>query len=384
MKYFSSLFAVIGIAILMVELSLFNNQYELAKRDFDTVRLKYAISYAEEGAFAQSLQSGNIDSDYTDQLAVTCDPTYTLDTFANIMCVNYDMALVDENRQRIMNSVDAACLVNNDGYYMALLSTIQTGTEDKKEEVANEEYEFKWTPKIPFTYEMKKGGEFNNPLNAAIGLDLHSADLFIYDYDKNIVYKSRGTVNNNLEYKDVTVNGGTYTIQQTTTSGTYKHKDGTFSQSCLSDDIKYRVVNNILANALNYNISLVAERRGGAAYNIHLPASTTVDGVNPVIGNTLIVVISNADYAGKANLTDAVLSGHRATNRVYVVAFEQNGVKYYCKNGQLPMTTRGDIPTGANGLPLYTVEKKYLTEYEAAMDGYHPHYTYLQIPLKRQ
>lgn len=384
MKYFSSLFAVIGIAILMVELSLFNNQYELYKRDFDTARLKYAISYSEEGAFAQSLQSGNIDSDYTDQLAVTCDPTYVLDTFANIMCINYDMAEVDENRERVMNSVDAACLANNDGYYMALLSTIQTGTETAKNDVYNEEYEFKWTPKIPFTYEMKKGGENNNPINAAIAFDLHNPTLFIYDYDTNQVYKSKGTINKTIEYKDVSVNGGKYKVQRTKTTNVYKHKGGNFSQNCVSDGIKYRVVNNILANALNYNISKVAEKRGGASYNVHLPASTTGDGLNPVIGNSLMVIISDADYAGKANLTDAVLSGHRATNRVYVIAFEQDGKKYYCKNGQLPMTERGDIPTGTNGLPLYTVEKKFLTEHDAAMEGYNPHYTYLQVPLDRE
>ena len=82
MKYFSSLFALIGVVILMVELSIFNNQYNLFKRDFDTARLSYAIEYAEEGAFAQSLQTGNISSDYTDLLNVTSDPTFTLDIFA--------------------------------------------------------------------------------------------------------------------------------------------------------------------------------------------------------------------------------------------------------------------------------------------------------------
>ena len=86
----------------MVELSIFNNQYNLFQRDFDTARLSYAIEYAEEGAFAQSLQTGNISSDYTDLLNVTSDPTFTLDIFANIMCANYDMAMVEENRQSVL------------------------------------------------------------------------------------------------------------------------------------------------------------------------------------------------------------------------------------------------------------------------------------------
>lgn len=368
----------------MVELSIFNNQYNLFKRDFDTARLSYAIEYAEEGAFAQSLQTGNISSDYTDLLNVTSDPTFTLDIFANIMCANYDMAMVEENRQSVLNSIDAAVLVNNDGYYMALLSKIQTGSEDAKTTVSNETYEFKWSPKTPFTYEMEKGGTLNNPINAAIGFDLHNADLNIYDYDADKVYKSKGKVNTTIYYEDVTVNGGTFTVQKTSKEGQYAYDGGTFAQNVVSDKLKYRVVNNVLANAVNFNIAQVAEKRGGATYNVHFPASTTQEGINPVIGNSLIVIISNADYAGKSNLTEAVIGGHRATNRVYVIAFEENGTKYYCKNGQLPMTTDGDIPLDGTGAPLYYVEKKYLTEYEAALDGYHPHYEYLQIPLDRE
>lgn len=368
----------------MVELSIFNNQYNLFQRDFDTARLSYAIEYAEEGAFAQSLQTGNISSDYTDLLNVTSDPTFTLDIFANIMCANYDMAMVEENRQNVLNSIDAAVLVNNDGYYMALLSKIQTGSEDAKTTVSNETYEFKWSPKIPFTYEMEKGGTLNNPINAAIGFDLHNADLNIYDYDEDKVYKSKGQVNTTIYYEDVTMNGGTFTVQKTSKEGQYAYDGGTFAQNVVSDKLKYRVVNNVLANAVNFNIAQVAEKRGGATYNVHFPASTTQEGINPVLGNSLIVVISNADYAGKANLTEAVIGGHRATNRVYIIAFEENGTKYYCKNGQLPMTTGGDIPLDGTGAPLYYVEKKYLTEYEAALDGYHPHYEYLQIPLDRE
>lgn len=387
MKYFSALFSVIGIAILMLELVIFNNQWNLYQRDFDTTRLSCAIDYAEESAFAKSLQTGDLSSDYTDIMRVTSDPTYVMDEFANVMCANYDMAMVEENRQRIMNSVDAACLVNNDGYYIALLSEVKQAGPDDDEDLGNIEYKFKWSPKLPFTYEMEKGGIYGNPLHAAIGFDLHNADVNIYDYDENRVYYSKGNIEKEVYYEDVTVNGGTFQVQRTRENGVYGYlKDGaaaTFPQNCVSDNLKYRVANNIIANALNYNISVVSEKRGGASYNVHLPARTTADGVSSVIGNSLIVVISDADYAGKAHLTEAVIGGHRVTNKAYIIAFEQDGIKYYCKQGQLPMDNDGSIPM-KNGRPLYTVEGKYLTEYQAALDGYHPHLTYLQIPIKRK
>lgn len=382
MRYFSSIFAVIGIAILMVELALFNNQHEIMRRDFDTDRLAAAIEYAEESAFAQSLQSGTISTDYTDIGGVVCDPTNTLDVFSAVMCANYNMAITGSNKQMILNSIDAACLINNDGYYIALLSEVYTESADSSTDIGNIEYKFKWSPKLPFGYEI------DSPVNATIGFDLHSSDLNIYDHDTDNVYLSKGSESKVVWYEDVIVNGGTYKIQRTDTEGIYSYmKDGVskvFASDVINDKIKYRVINDKIANALNYNISVVAEKRGGTTYNVHLPASTTADGVNPVLGNSLIVVISNAEYARKANLTEAVISGHRATNKLYIVGFEEDGIKYYCKNGQLPMDENGNIPTKPNGTPLYIVETKFLTEGEAAASGYHPHYTYLQIPLKRE
>lgn len=382
MKYFSSIFAIIGIAILMVELSIFNNQYEVMRRDFDTERLAAAIEYAEEAAFAQSLQSGTISTDYTDIGGAICDPTNTLDVFSAIMCANYNMAITETNKQTILNSIDAACLINRDGYYIALLSEVYSETPESNTEIGNIEYKFKWSPKLPFGYEI------TDPINATISFDLHNADLYIYDHDTGSVYNSKGAENKLVWYEDVKVNGGTYKIQRSETEGIYSYIDGgtshRFDSSVINDQVKFRVINDKIANALNYNISVVAEKRGGATYNVHLPATTTTDGINPILGNSLIVVISNADYARKANLTEAVVSGHRSTNKLYIVGFEEDGIKYYCKNGQLPMTESGDIPTKPNGLPLYIVETKFLTEAEAAASGYHPHYTYLQIPLDRE
>lgn len=382
MKYFSSLFAVIGIAILMVELSLFANQYDLAVRDFDTQRLMTAIEYAEEAAFAQSLQSGDVENSYVDSGAVTTDPTNVLDVFSSVMCVNYSMSLNTENKQRVLNSIDGAVLVNNDGYYMALLSEIRLPNGTEKKEIGDISYEFKWTPKLPFSYEL------TSPINAAISFDLHNADLTIYDKDREAVYWKRGAINKSLYYEDVRIEGKTYKIQRTKKTGIYAYNNSggasvNFQESVVNDDIKYRVANDKIANALNYNIQKVTELRGGTTYNVHMPAYTTHDGINPVIGNSLIVIISNADYAKKANLTEAVMSGHRSTNKVYVVGFEEDGRKYYCRTGQLPMTASGGIPTLPNGAPKYITERKYLTETEAALAGYAPHYTYLQIPLDR-
>lgn len=380
MKYFSGVFALLGVVILMVELSIFNNQCEIMKRDFDTNRLAIAIQYAEECAFANSLKSGNISSDYIDSLKVTCDPTNTLDIFSAVMCANYNMAVTSQNKQTILNSIDAACLVNNDGYYIALLSTIKDGTAQDKEVVSNEKYEFKWSPKLPFSMELKKSD--GSPINATIGFDLHNADLDIYDQDAKRVYQAKGSVIKSIAYEDVTINEETIKIQKTTTDGVYYYDGGKFSPNLVSDKVKWRSVNNKIADAINYNISVVSEKRGGSTYNVHLSSKTTQDGINPVIGNSLIVVISNADYARKAQLTEAVISGHRVTDRLYIIGFEENGVKYYCKNGQLPLDDNGEIPM-VGGLPKYVVEKKYLTESEAALEGYHPHYTYLQIPLDR-
>lgn len=371
MRYFSSIFTLVGIAIILVELMIFNNHYDVIKRDYDSAVLSQAIEYASEAAFAQSLQSGHIGGDYTDLEDIVCDPTNTLETFCANMCISYDMALTEENKNAIKNSIDTAVLVNNDGYYVTWLSEIKHSVElDKadltgksKDEITKVKnkvnhdystYEYKWSPKLPFSYELTENG-----MNDTIAFNLVNRNLIIYNNADGMVYP--------LIKGDM----------KAATGGYMRYTGVQYPADLVNDQIKIRVANDRLADAINYNISQVVDIKGGSDYTVMLPSETTIDGINPVLGNSFLVVISHADYAGKARLNDAILSGLRASNKIYYVGFiDKDGVKRYCKNGQIPMSD------GFN--PDFKVEQKYLTADEAVRAGYSPHYEYLQIYLERK
>lgn len=371
MRYFSSVFTLVGIAILLLEIIIFNNHYDIIKRDYDSAVLAEAIEYASEAAFSQSLQTGHIGGDYTDMNDIVCDPTNTLETFNTIMCLCYDMALTEENKNLIENSIDTAVLVNNDGYYITWLSEIVHSvdlegvdlTTKSKNEIKTikdniihdySTYEYRWSPKLPFSYDIKVGG-----INDTIAFNLVNRNLVIYDNDTEKAYP--------LIKGDMDASTGGY----------IRYNGTPYPTDVVNDLIKVRVSNDKLSDAINYNISKVTEIKGGSDYTVMLPSQTTSDGLNPVLGNSFLVVISHADYAGKARLNDAVLSGLRATDKIYYVGFkDKDGVKRYCKNGQIPMS---------DGIkPDYEVIQKYLTADEAVRDGYAPHYEYLQIPLIRK
>lgn len=395
MKHFSTVLGIICVCIMMVELSIFSNHMALAKRDFDTARLMMQIEWAEEAAFAASIQSGSLGADYGERLNVTSDPTNVLDVFASVMCVGYDMSQTTLNKNTVLNSIDGAILSNVGGFYVALLSDMydNAGETDKKL-IQESQYKYMWSPKIPYGYEMDKAK--GDPINASVGLRLDSGDLDIYDYDEERVYHTNGTKIETINYKVIPFSNEVKAMmgmvddvyqQDATFSNQYYYQDGgtlkQFDASVLDDKNRIRAINDQLTQTINYYVQKANEAKGGTNYNISLPAVTTGDGYNPVVGNSLIIVLSDAEFAGKANLHDAVMAGHRVTTKAYPVAFTQDGKRYYCWNGQLPMTNTGDVPTKANGQPLYTVEARFITPDECAEAGYLPNTAYLKTYIPR-
>lgn len=459
MKYFSALFSLVALVILMVEIMVFSNQYDVYKRDFDTKRLEISIDNAEEAAFQASLKSGTTGSDYTELLNVTCDPRNTLEVFADVMCASYDMAITEENRQRIYNSMDGAVLVDKEGYYITLptkfddsrieneglyssnqgeetltvgndtinqyklsqdtgvivdisennktdpdatgdstVKRIMNGiklTDDKKyysiiengkDIIQRQETKLVWSPKVPFSYDI------TSPINGTVAFNAVNHDLYVYNKDaKSIYFKRNKEVSSNTYKKiNIQVRGTTYEFNQQIpkVTGDYAVNEGNIKNSegvDATDLDKVRAINNEVADALNFIISKTTKIRSENTYRVYLPAETSLSGANPVVGNCLIVLISEADYANKAHLTEIVMGGHRVTTKTYYMGFEQDGTKYYCKSGQLPTDEHGDIPT-IGGVPLYSADtmNTFLSAQEAARNGYYPNIQYLSIPLPRR
>lgn len=146
----------------------------------------------------------------------------------------------------------------------------------------------------------------------------------------------------------------------------------------ISDETKYKALNNLLASELNNSIKNILEARGiQMNYSVYLPASTTQSGVNPIKSNTLLISMSKASFAGKyAYLSEPILAGHRAVDKEYIVEYvdKVDGVRRYCYASQLPV----------DKYPLEDRKEMYYSEYDAVMAGCKPGIEYITRPLLRE
>lgn len=336
LKTWYGIFNCIALGMLLIMISIFYVQMNTMQTEYDTNRLNQVISYAGEAAFMETLNVGDINLNYTDMSNVVLNPTYCLDVFEEMVCLNYGMATSLENKQYIEECIPSALLAANDGYYITLLSEVDTSVD----EVIGEEYGFKWSVKLPYTVTHTTTNPATNVMtNDAISVRLNS---------EKWIKASKATPGSTLSltygdsYSDESVKG------------------------ILTRKIVQRNINSTLTNALARNIDLVSSIRGDVNYNIYLPASQTSSGINDITGPSLIILLQGADFSAQAKVEEAVISGLRAVRKVHVVGFTDiDGKKRYCYEGQLPEELRGTIESFFNSVE------------EAARCGYLPSYTYI-------
>ncbi len=324
MKTYFNVFNCIGLGFLLIMLSIFYIQMDSMQTEYDTSRLNQVISYAGEAAFLETMHTGDLNLNYTDMNEVVLNPTHTLDVFEEMICLNYGMSTSTENKQYIEECIPSALLACNDGYYITLLSEVDTSPDS----ISGGEYGFKWSVKLPYT--VKSGSS-----EISVGLD---SEKWIKATDQgDTLALTYGT-----SYADPEVAG------------------------LLSRQLVQRNINTSLTNALARNVDLVSRIRGDVNYDIYLPASKTSSGINDISSPSLIILLQGADFSGQAKVTEAVISGLKTVDKVYVVGFsDYDGIKRYCYEGQLP-------PELSNKIEMFfnTVE-------EAARNGYLPSHEYL-------
>lgn len=373
MKYFTAVFNMVAVGILLIMFSIFDNHIQIAKRDFDSARLQTAIDNAGRAAFDASLRNGNIGGTWEDLDQIALDPTNTLDAFAGVMCASYNMAVTEANKAIVIDSIDTAVLCNNDGYYITVPSKVKNPNTDNNRLLGSIDFELKWSMKLPYTYQIPGTKEF-------VGFNLQNSNLRIYNADGGRVGFTKGVVESTTVDNITTDKFGVVHHYSTTEKeGTYWKLDGSnYSKSDLNDAIKLRAINNRVADAMNYSIAQAAKMRAkGLDFNVYIPpASVTDSGINSIKGTSFLVVLSGAEYAGKANLKDATMNGMRAVSKAYIIGFRDiDGEKRYCYEGQLPPAIRDDADS---------VLDKFINVREAARAGYKPAYDYLVMPLDRK
>lgn len=306
------------------------------EKQFQELRLRYAVDYATEAAFMASLEGGNLGITYQDLQNVKINPENTLEVFKSVLALSYDMSLSKENLKALDQYIASAVLVVSDGYYIASLQEVDTDDDT----ATGGEYELRWGLKKPFVF----GYPADNPIKyVAYNISTESWVL-VKPSGNGIQIVSKPT------YKELVA-----------TEGIAPDKENVLKE-----------INKRIADDINYNINRRNEIYSKMGKNdfIYLPASQTINGINAITKPSIFITLSGVDFAGSQKIEAKSVGGFTLAKKRRVLGFVKNGEKYYCYESQIPESELGLVREFFN-----TVE-------EAAEAGYRPYLDYLRQPFK--
>lgn len=343
MRVWSALFNIIALILILFIVIIFFNTTRVLERDFDQARLDYAVSFATRAMFEKTLEIGDLNADYTDISNVQLNSSNALDTFDNIMCMNYDLSTSKENKTMIENSIASVVLASSDGYYIAQLVNDYeiVGKNGVDNEVVNIQT-LKWSPKIPY-YVTLEGYNTTYALN------------FI---DKKYISIRHGVSNADSSTISIPQNPG--------------------YPGAIDANTVLKEVNNQITNSMIYEMNVRNYTKKENEYKFYLPLEQTYKGVNPIEGPSILMLVQGVEYASTQRLDAISVAGYKVAAKIAVIAFEdtaRGNRKFYCYESQLPSD---DISIGSSGSGRYRIVNYYNNTTEAAKAGYAPNYEFLK------
>lgn len=330
MRVWASICNIFAVFLILAWMLICETQYVTYDKDYDTAVLKVATDYASEAAICVSMSnSETLGTDYMSIDNVTITSGKVLDIFCEIMCMCYDMPASEINKMVVEDAIAGSVICTNDGYYEALPT---------KEGLS-------FTVKKPYTLNLGEIEALNdNDVTLAVRLGKDSGMVV-----KN---KSNGVT---TVYKDYD------TLNSTLRAYGFSGIDVT-----KFENVQRVLTANKINDALTYSAEQIGNYRMDRNYRIYIPAYGTSSGINSIDGPTIIMLMRGTDFTGKAESTRITMSGYRIVEIDYVVGFEEDGVKYYCYEDQVP-----DAYVGS------TTTYYFKNVYEAAKKGYIPHLGYM-------
>jgi hypothetical protein len=322
MKTWYNVFNFLGVAAILIMLSTYYIQMDSVRTEYDTARLNQSLEYSAEAAFLSVFSRDNLSIKYQEMNDLKLEPGSSLEVFKDMICLNYGMAVNEENREYIENCISVALLACSDGYYVTELTEV-----DSTSGLAGDVYGLIWSPKIPYTLDIEGG---------IVGLNLV-----------------------NEKWTKVKKSDGSVVVKEGD-----KYSDGEIN-SYINPKLKKRRINSLLTDALTFHVNSASELRGEVDYNFYLPPVQTFSGINDINNTSIIILLGNSDFSGRALRNTVTISGLSAIRKIRVICYEEGGRKYYCYETQIPQDSYG------------LIEMYYDTAMEAAKAGYAPDYRYI-------
>lgn len=337
MKVWSAIFNMIAIVIIAIMLIVFYNIEETNVRQFEEARLAQAIDYSVEGAFRAAVATDSIGTDYTNGglEEVQLNPSQIMDTFYNLVCLNYNMVSSVENKGKIENSVATAVLCGIDGYYVLESVEVDSNPLDV---VIGGEYKLKWGYKRPY---------------------------LVYSQNNSRLFAANLVNEKTLEYQV----GQSYISRQSFNSD--KGEDAGLPPTGLSRAIVDNAISKLITEDINYAIhTRNINSTENKMRSFYLPSGDTMTAINQIKSPSLILIFQDSTFLNGYDINICSVGGARVKVRSSVIGFQIAGdsTKYYCYAGQQLDETG------------VTVLDRFDTLHDAAMAGYHPHIDWLRKP----
>lgn len=317
------------------------NICEVLERDFDQVRLNYAVEYATEAMFSTTLEAEALDMDYQDLNKVSINASDALNIFDSLMCFSYDMALSEENFIRIEDSIAACVLAGTNGYYICELSDYDAVQGDG---VRVDSKRVHWSVSHPY---------FIHP----------EASYMYYTVDSQSEEWTR-------------VVGSPSSINS---ASVYIPSDVGYPMGVTKETVVH-AVNKQIRDTIMHEIEVANDNKSGFDFKFYLPDTTTVDHVNEIDPPAVLLLMEGVDFASKERINALSVAGFKVVKRVNVIAFVDvnTGRHYYCYESQLREEEKDSCCGGSGSFHIENYFRDLKTAAESKGQGsdeyYSPYY----------
>lgn len=364
MKVWSAIFNLFAVILIAIMLISFNKITAVNDRQFEQLRLSYAVDYATEAAFRSAISTDSIGTDYANggMVEVEVNPSLVLDTFCHVLALSYDLSPSDYNFIKIEQSIVTGFIAAINGYYVLEIVEQDNDTTDKN---LGEDYRLSWGVKRPYlVYDELACG-----LCAKTHTRLFAVSL-VNDKNNEFIPEGRycfncGDYDNVQEYEPL------------------RERDNFDGTTLTRAKIKQAISKN-LTEDLNYAIHA---RNLMSTYDevrtLYIPSSDSMTAINDIESPSLGIIFQDSTFLSGYNMDVVSVGGVKVKPRTQIIGFTVQGdatnTLYYCYAGQQLGT---HFVTG-EAKPKINDKDMFNSIHEAALAGYSPHLMFLQEPYSK-
>lgn len=293
-------FGVINlVALLFLAALLIGYMHYVGKErdEIERLKLSYAIDYAADaGAFAM-LNTTDLDMDYTKHQYFTVNPQLALDTFLDVLCLNYEMFPNEPNRAHMKDYIPVAAVAAYDGYYIATQQLVRNGGGNYPETAASDaDWDVVFGMKLPYRYENETDG-----ISYALNMGMQDT-LALSDHS---LYKHPGLPPTAT---------GTMTVTEARAH-----------------------MNNLISHEMANRIDQLNDTNPNWKNFFYIPSQlTTFSGVNPIEGPSFLVLVQGVTLNTTKPISGFSISGTTIGSRRMVAGYSRDGVRYYTYADRVP------------------------------------------------